>query len=92
MCGIVDLFGFEDSTLLRNMLNVIKHRGPDDKGVFSDDSVLLGIRRLAIIDIEHGNQPIHNEEKTVWIVFNGEIYNYSEVRDEFIRLARALFI
>lgn len=86
MCGIVGLFGFEDSTLLRNMLNAIKHRGPDDEGVFSDDTVSLGIRRLAIVDIEHGNQPIHNEEKTVWIVFNGEIYNYPEVRDELIKL------
>jgi asparagine synthase (glutamine-hydrolysing) len=86
MCGIAGIFGFEDTTLLKRMLNIIKHRGPDDEGTFSDDSASLGVRRLAIVDIERGKQPMHNEEETVWIVFNGEIYNFPEVRDELIRL------
>jgi asparagine synthase (glutamine-hydrolysing) len=86
MCGIVGQFGFQDTALLKNMLSSIKHRGPDDEGTFSGESVALGIRRLAIVDIEHGNQPIHNEEKTLWIVFNGEIYNFPEIKEELTKL------
>jgi asparagine synthase (glutamine-hydrolysing) len=68
------------------MLRSIKHGGPDDEGIFSDDSVALGTRRLAIVDAEHGNQPMHNEDETVWIAFNGEIYNFAEIKDELARL------
>ena len=82
MCGICGMYGFErvDESLLRQMCSVIKHRGPDDEGIFVDSQVGLGMRRLSIIDIETGHQPIHNEDESIWIVFNGEIYNYRELR------------
>jgi asparagine synthase (glutamine-hydrolysing) len=86
MCGIAGYLGSPDTRLLKSMLDSIRHRGPDDEGIFSDDSVALGARRLAIVDIEHGNQPIHNEQETVWAVFNGEIYNFPSIREELIRL------
>src|SRR6185436_12994900 len=58
----------------------IVHRGPDDEGIYVDGPVGLGMRRLSIIDIAGGHQPISNEDGTVWVVFNGEIYNYRELR------------
>jgi asparagine synthase (glutamine-hydrolysing) len=64
------------------MCEVIRHRGPDDEGVFVDEGVALGMRRLSIIDLSTGHQPIHNEDRTVWVVFNGEIYNFRELRAE----------
>jgi asparagine synthase (glutamine-hydrolysing) len=92
MCGIS---GFVESsaapapfgrdaafTLVHRMCDVIRHRGPDDEGVWVDDGVALGMRRLSIIDLSTGHQPIHNEDRSVWIVFNGEIYNYRELRRE----------
>jgi len=86
MCGIAGHLGSPDTQLLKNMLNSIRHRGPDDEGTFSDDSVALGARRLAIVDIEHGNQPMRNEQETVWAVFNGEIYNFPSIREELTKL------
>jgi asparagine synthase (glutamine-hydrolysing) len=62
------------------MCDTIRHRGPDDEGYYSDEGVALGVRRLSIIDLETGAQPIHNEDETVWLVFNGEIFNYVELR------------
>jgi asparagine synthase (glutamine-hydrolysing) len=92
MCGIA---GFVEPTssparfrpaesrpLIHRMCDVIRHRGPDDEGVWVEDGVALGMRRLSIIDLATGHQPIHNEDRTVWIVFNGEIYNFQELRDE----------
>jgi asparagine synthase (glutamine-hydrolysing) len=92
MCGIA---GFVESSathipytvessraLVRQMCDVIRHRGPDDEGVWVDDGVALGMRRLSIIDLSTGHQPIHNEDGTVWIVFNGEIYNFAALRAE----------
>ena len=92
MCGIA---GFVESSrttspfrpddsraLVHRMCDVIRHRGPDDEGVWVDDGVALGMRRLSIIDLSTGHQPIHNEDRTVWIVFNGEIYNFRELRLE----------
>ena len=90
MCGIA---GFADSTvypgtpfdaaaLVHDMCDVIRHRGPDDEGVHVEAGVGLGMRRLSIIDLSTGHQPIHNEDRTIWIVFNGEIYNYRELRRE----------
>jgi asparagine synthase (glutamine-hydrolysing) len=64
------------------MCAAIRHRGPDDEGVHVDPGVGLGMRRLSIIDLATGHQPIHNEDKTVWVVFNGEIYNYAPLRRE----------
>jgi asparagine synthase (glutamine-hydrolysing) len=87
MCGIA---GFVDadtslrcddaSALVHRMCEVIRHRGPDDEGLFVDAGVGIGMRRLSIIDLATGHQPIHNEARTIWIVFNGEIYNYRELR------------
>jgi asparagine synthase (glutamine-hydrolysing) len=62
------------------MCDVMRHRGPDDEGVHLERGVALGMRRLSIIDLSTGNQPIHNEDGTIWVVFNGEIYNYRELR------------
>src|SRR5271155_207110 len=63
------------------MADAIKHRGPDDEGYYCSGPVGLGFRRLSIIDLNTGHQPISNEDGTVWIVFNGEIYNYQELRE-----------
>jgi asparagine synthase (glutamine-hydrolysing) len=64
------------------MNRAITHRGPDDDGFYINENVALGIRRLSIIDLAHGKQPIHNHDKTKWIVFNGEIYNYRQLRED----------
>ena len=90
MCGIAGFvessvvaapFGLDTSrALVHRMCDVIRHRGPDDEGVWVDDGVALGMRRLSIIDLSTGHQPIHNEDRSVWIVFNGEIYNFKELR------------
>jgi asparagine synthase (glutamine-hydrolysing) len=85
MCGICGKLNFDqnsgvDPTLIRAMLDTIRHRGPDDEGVYSAAQVALGHRRLSIIDLSTGHQPLSNEDGTIWIVFNGEIYNYQELR------------
>jgi asparagine synthase (glutamine-hydrolysing) len=82
MCGICGFTGRANKTLLKEMADSIIHRGPDENGFYSDGNINLGIRRLSIIDVETGHQPIHNEKKDVWIVVNGEIYNYKELRKE----------
>jgi asparagine synthase (glutamine-hydrolysing) len=92
MCGIsgfvespaqTSLFTLDESrALVHRMCDVIRHRGPDDEGIWVDEGVALGMRRLSIIDLSTGHQPIHNEDRTVWIVFNGEIYNFPELRRE----------
>jgi asparagine synthase (glutamine-hydrolysing) len=64
------------------MCSAMRHRGPDDEGIHHDDGVTLGSRRLSIIDVEGGHQPIHNEDSTVWVIQNGEIYNFPELRAE----------
>ena len=79
MCGIAG-FTFEDPVLIRKMCDVIKQRGPDDEGYYSDTGITLGSRRLAIIDLEGGHQPIHNEDKSIVTVYNGMIYNFKELR------------
>ena len=71
-----------DFALVHRMCDVIRHRGPDDEGILVEPGVGLGMRRLSIIDLSTGHQPIHNEDGTVWVVFNGEIYNYRELRAE----------
>jgi asparagine synthase (glutamine-hydrolysing) len=70
----------EDTALLRAMCAAIRHRGPDDEGIRVMPGAALGMRRLSIIDLATGHQPMHNEDSTVWVVFNGEIYNYAELR------------
>ena len=66
--------------LSARMCQTLVHRGPDDEGIYVKDNVGLGMRRLSIIDLAGGHQPVHNEDKTVWVVFNGEIYNFAELR------------
>ena len=84
MCGIAGIVRWDGAPVpesdIRAMCSAIVHRGPDDEGVYLGDGVALGMRRLSIIDLEGGRQPISNEDGTVWIVFNGEIYNYRELR------------
>jgi asparagine synthase (glutamine-hydrolysing) len=89
MCGITGVVNFEkdaqvDPALLRRMCNAMVHRGPDDEGIYTQGCVGLGIRRLSIIDLRSGHQPISNEDGTVWIVFNGEIYNHAVLREQLI--------
>src|SRR5262249_59114188 len=71
-----------ESPLLKRMLASLVHRGPDDEGEYVNGAVAIGIRRLSIIDVEGGHQPIPNEDRTVWVVLNGEIYNFRELRAE----------
>jgi asparagine synthase (glutamine-hydrolysing) len=85
MCGICGKLNFEKGAsvkpaLIRAMIDTIRHRGPDDDGVHLASEVGLGFVRLSIIDLSSGHQPLSNENGTVWIVFNGEIYNYRELR------------
>lgn len=78
MCGICG-FNFKDDSI-KNMTDALLHRGPDDVGYYLNDYVSLGIRRLSIIDLKHGKQPICNEDENIWVVFNGEIYNFRDLR------------
>lgn len=82
MCGIAGFAGFKDDNLLKTFSTDLKHRGPDGEGFYKSDRVSLVNRRLAIIDIKGGDQPIYNEDKSVVVVYNGEIYNYRELRKE----------
>ena len=82
MCGICGIIGLSDKQLIKKMCDVIYHRGPDDFGYFIDNKVCLGNRRLSIIDIAGGHQPIHNEDESIWITFNGEIYNFLGLKNE----------
>jgi asparagine synthase (glutamine-hydrolysing) len=84
VCGIAGMVGRTGETIdaadVHRMCQTIVHRGPDDEGIYAQGPVGLGMRRLSIIDLSGGHQPIHNEEKNVWVVFNGEIYNFPELR------------
>ncbi len=86
MCGIVGIINngsrSVDRAVLERMNDAIVHRGPDDDGFYVRENVGLAMRRLSIIDLAGGKQPIHNADKTKWIVFNGEIYNYRELRED----------
>jgi asparagine synthase (glutamine-hydrolysing) len=82
MCGICGFTGNSDKVVLERMTRAIFHRGPDEDGYYSDGKINLGIRRLSIIDVTTGHQPTHNEDKSIWTVFNGEIYNFQELRKE----------
>src|SRR5688500_13463377 len=88
MCGIAGIVqhnGFSvDRSCVQAMTRAMVHRGPDDEGVFIDRYVGLGHRRLSIIDRSSGHQPLCNEDESVWITFNGEIYNYQEIREELL--------
>src|SRR5919112_1359103 len=90
MCGIVGIVRpggrTVDEGVLASMCDAIRHRGPDDDGFYLRESVGLAMRRLAIIDLALGKQPIANAGETAWIVFNGEIYNYLELRAKLEKL------
>lgn len=81
MCGIGGCVGnHADPELIKKMSDLIKHRGPDDHGEYLDKGIGLFSDRLSIIDLEGGHQPIFNEDETLFIVFNGEIYNFPEIK------------
>ena len=87
MCGIAAVFSQTkqiNEQRLRRMCDAMRHRGPDDEGYYTnpDKTLALGMRRLSVIDLNTGHQPIHNEDRTLWLVLNGEIYNYVELRGE----------
>src|SRR5213596_2367244 len=87
MCGICGQFNFTSNApvnpeIIRRMADSIAHRGPDDEGYFVSGPIGLGFRRLSIIDLAGGHQPMADAEETVWVIFNGEIYNYRELRAE----------
>lgn len=87
MCGICGIVSFRegeilDGDVLHQMCQTLAHRGPDDDGFFQDGCAFLGMRRLSIIDLVTGQQPIGNEDGTLWVVYNGEIYNYLELRQQ----------
>ena len=89
MCGIVGIINLDrtrvvDQEIVRRMAGKITHRGPDDEGFYLSQNIALGMRRLSIIDLDTGHQPISNEDGSVWVVFNGEIYNFRELRRNLI--------
>ncbi|MEE9584235.1 MAG: asparagine synthase (glutamine-hydrolyzing), partial [Candidatus Brocadiales bacterium] len=86
MCGICGFVGHpEEKGLLSSMQSTLVHRGPDDNGTYVQPGIALGHTRLSIIDLATGHQPIHNEDNTLWIVFNGEIYNYLDLREDLVK-------
>ncbi|WP_312469888.1 asparagine synthase (glutamine-hydrolyzing) [Neobacillus sp.] len=92
MCGFIGCvhdktqnYSNEQRQQFKNMNDIITHRGPDDDGFFYDDHIQFGFRRLSIIDIESGHQPLTYENERYWIIFNGEVYNYVELRDELLK-------
>src|SRR6266404_4207719 len=90
MCGIVGIVNLNpretvDEARLKGMRDVLRHRGPDGEGLWVDGPVGLGMRRLAIVDVDGGHQPMANEDESVWIVYNGEIYNHAALRPELER-------
>lgn len=83
MCGIAGFVGKGEKSDLERMTSAIEHRGPDDSGIVFEHGAALGFRRLAIVDLTPtGHQPMWNADKTVAIIFNGEIYNFQELRTE----------
>ena len=83
MCGIVGYTGNTSKDLIKSMCRTLTHRGPDSEGYFVDDDIAFGMRRLKIIDLDSGDQPLFNSRKTSMVIFNGEIYNFKELQLEF---------
>jgi len=95
MCGLTGIFEFDRSAeipkeLVHRMNETIVHRGPDDEGIFTAPGIGLGFRRLSIIDLAGGHQPISNEDGSIWVLLNGEIYNYPELRKELLERGHTL--
>src|SRR3989441_12365575 len=87
MCGIVGIVNLDpretvDEALLKRMRDVLRHRGPDAEGLWLEGPVGLGHRRLSIVDVAGGQQPMANEDGSVWITYNGEIYNHAALRPD----------
>ena len=93
MCGLCGFTGkqTDGEAVLKNMTDVITHRGPDSVGYYTDDRISMGFRRLSIIDLDQGHQPIFNEDKSLVLMFNGEIYNYRELRQELSDLGHSFY-
>jgi asparagine synthase (glutamine-hydrolysing) len=96
MCGIAGIVGSKDDSridyfTIRAMCRTIVHRGPDDEGIFVKDGAGLGARRLSVIDLDGGHQPVFSEDGAVWVVFNGEIYNFPELRRELERRGHSFY-
>jgi asparagine synthase (glutamine-hydrolysing) len=90
MCGIAGIYqidGRDGTSLsaLKDMIGAFRHRGPDETGIYLDDHIGLGHARLSIIDLSSGVQPIHNEDETLWIIYNGEVFNYPELRQTLLQ-------
>ena len=84
MCGFCGYINKKEKTHIKKMNDMIAHRGPDDESYYVDDDIAMGFRRLSIIDLQGGRQPISNEDDTMYITFNGEIYNFKEIKEELI--------
>lgn len=93
MCGICGFTGqiVDRDKVIKNMTDVITHRGPDSSGFYTDSRISMGFRRLSIIDLDAGHQPIYNEDKSLVLTFNGEIYNYKELRDQLIECGHEFY-
>src|SRR3990167_9444116 len=91
MCGIVGIWSSKsqiDQAVLSSMTDSLAHRGPDDSGIYIDEQnhIGLGHRRLSILDLSPlGHQPMSNDDESIWITYNGEVYNFVEIRDELIK-------
>jgi len=94
MCGISGKYCFNNEDVPIDIMNRMNeslfHRGPDSNGMFIERNIALGVQRLSILDVEHGQQPVSNEDKSIWTVFNGEIYNYGELRDFLVKKGHTL--
>ena len=90
MCGICGIVGESDTSAVRRMARAMVHRGPDDEAFFVDDDAVLGFRRLSIIDVSGGRQPLSNEDGSIRVVFNGEIYNHRDLREDLQRRGHVL--
>ena len=95
MCGITGYVNADgrpvDRSVLERMNHAIIHRGPDEDGFYVRENVGLAMRRLSIIDLAGGQQPIHNADKTKWLIFNGEIYNYQSLREDLLARGNTLY-
>lgn len=96
MCGICGFISLKiqpinKQDIIKKMLEVISYRGPDDEGAFVDNHAALGVRRLSIIDLNTGHQPMHNEDSSLWIVHNGEIYNFPELKSSLIEKGHVFY-
>ena len=96
MCGIAGICHIDGPdgvslNSIRNMIGALRHRGPDETGIYLDDQVALGNARLSIIDLSSGTQPIHNEDKSLWIVYNGEVFNYPELKEGLLKKGHCFY-